>query len=82
MARPTRFEQVTLWFEAKCSIQLSYGRVAEWINVSNEGVSMKGLEEAQRFWVGVAAREHVLRGVEGGFVQFGHGKLAPPKRRA
>ena len=28
MARPERFELPTLWFEARCSIQLSYGRVA------------------------------------------------------
>jgi hypothetical protein len=27
-ARPERFELPTLWFEARCSIQLSYGRVA------------------------------------------------------
>jgi hypothetical protein len=27
MARPERFELPTTWFEAKCSIQLSYGRV-------------------------------------------------------
>jgi hypothetical protein len=26
MVRPERFELPTLWFEAKCSIQLSYGR--------------------------------------------------------
>ena len=26
MARPERFELPTTWFEAKCSIQLSYGR--------------------------------------------------------
>jgi hypothetical protein len=26
-ARPERFELPTLWFEARCSIQLSYGRV-------------------------------------------------------
>ena len=26
MARPERFELPTLWFEARCSIQLSYGR--------------------------------------------------------
>ena len=25
--RPERFELPTLWFEARCSIQLSYGRV-------------------------------------------------------
>ena len=27
MARPERFELPTLWFEARCSIQLSYERV-------------------------------------------------------
>ena len=29
MARPERFELPTLWFEARCSIQLSYGRAGE-----------------------------------------------------
>jgi hypothetical protein len=28
MVRPDRLERPTLWFEARCSIQLSYGRVA------------------------------------------------------
>ena len=28
MARPERFELPTTWFEARYSIQLSYGRVA------------------------------------------------------
>ena len=32
MARPKRFELLTPWFEAKYSIQLSYGR----INSSND----------------------------------------------
>ena len=27
VVRPERFELPTLWFEARCSIQLSYGRV-------------------------------------------------------
>jgi hypothetical protein len=27
LARPERFELPTTWFEARCSIQLSYGRV-------------------------------------------------------
>jgi len=33
-----------------------------------------------RYWIGVASRDHVLRGVEGGFCQLGHGKAAPLKR--
>jgi hypothetical protein len=28
MVRPERFELPTPWFEAKCSIQLSYGRMS------------------------------------------------------
>ena len=28
VARPERLELPTLWFEARCSIQLSYGRAA------------------------------------------------------
>jgi hypothetical protein len=32
MVRPERFELPTLWFEAKCSIQLSYGRL--WLKLS------------------------------------------------
>jgi len=33
-----------------------------------------------RFWIGVACREHVRLGVEGGFAQFSHGQLAPARR--
>jgi hypothetical protein len=33
-----------------------------------------------RYWIGVASREHVLRGVKGGFCQVCHGKQAPLKR--
>jgi hypothetical protein len=36
----------------------------------------------RRFWIGVASRDHVLRGVAGGFCQLGHGKAAPLKRLA
>lgn len=31
-------------------------------------------------WIGVASRDHVRRGVEGGFCQLGHGKAAPLER--
>jgi EVE domain len=35
-----------------------------------------------RYWVGVASKDHVVRGVAGGFCQIGHGKSAPLKRMA
>jgi len=35
-----------------------------------------------RLWIGVASRDHVMRGVEGGFCQLGHGKAAPIRRLA
>jgi predicted RNA-binding protein len=37
-------------------------------------------ERGPRFWIGVASKDHVSKGVEGGFAQFCHGKLAPAKR--
>lgn len=33
-----------------------------------------------RYWIAVASREHVKRGVEGGFMQVCHGKQAPLNR--
>jgi hypothetical protein len=39
MVRPERFELPTLWFEAKCSIQLSYGRgkqVVQTLKIANK----------------------------------------------
>jgi len=33
-----------------------------------------------RYWIGVAAADHIARGVAGGFMQLNHGKLAPLKR--
>jgi hypothetical protein len=33
-----------------------------------------------RYWIGVASRDHVMKGVAGGFCQLGHGKAAPVKR--
>jgi hypothetical protein len=35
---------------------------------------------APQFWVGVVSREHVQRGVAGGFIQLNHGKKAPLQR--
>ncbi len=33
-----------------------------------------------RYWIGVASKEHVMRGVEGGFAQVCHGKESPLKQ--
>jgi hypothetical protein len=33
-----------------------------------------------RFWIGVASRDHVMRGVAGGFCQLSHGKSSPVER--
>ncbi len=32
------------------------------------------------YWIGVASRDHVLKGVAGGFCHLGHGKAAPVQR--
>jgi len=32
-----------------------------------------------RYWIGVASKDHVMRGVEGGFCQLCHGKAQPLK---
>ncbi len=34
----------------------------------------------QRYWIGVASKDHVQKGVEGGFCQLCHGKSNPLKR--
>lgn len=33
-----------------------------------------------RYWIGVASKEHVMRGVQGGFAQVCHGKEGPLKQ--
>lgn len=33
-----------------------------------------------KYWLGVASREHVMRGVKGGFAMLNHGKRAPLDR--
>jgi EVE domain len=33
-----------------------------------------------RYWIGVASKEHVLRGIAGGFCQVCHGKQTPLRR--
>lgn len=35
---------------------------------------------SRRYWIGVASRDHVGRGVAGGFAQLCHGKAAPLAR--
>jgi predicted RNA-binding protein len=38
------------------------------------------MNETRHYWIGVASREHVLLGVQGGFAQFSHGKPGPARR--
>ena len=38
------------------------------------------MDESMRYWIGVASRDHVMKGKSGGFCQLGHGKAAPVKR--
>lgn len=33
-----------------------------------------------RYWIGVASRDHVMKGVAGGFCQLSHGKSGPVRR--
>ena len=33
-----------------------------------------------KYWIGVVSLSHVVRGVQGGFAQLGHGKAAPLRR--
>jgi hypothetical protein len=35
---------------------------------------------ARHGWIGVVSREHVQRGVDGGFIQLNHGKKAPVQK--
>ena len=39
------------------------------------------MSETTRYWIGVASKDHVMRGVEGGFCQLGHGKKTALTRR-
>ena len=36
--------------------------------------------ETTRYWIGAASKDHVMRGVEGGFCQLGHGKKTALER--
>jgi EVE domain len=38
------------------------------------------MDTASRYWIGVASKDHVMKGVEGGFCQLCHGKSNPLKR--
>jgi hypothetical protein len=41
---------------------------------------LKVIMPTPAYWIGVASRAHVKRGIEGNFCQLGHGKHAPVKR--
>lgn len=38
------------------------------------------VQKNTRYWIGVASRDHVIKGVYGGFAQLCHGKEAPLKK--
>lgn len=38
------------------------------------------MKDQPKYWIVVASKNHISRGIEGGFIQAGHGKLAPLKR--
>ncbi|AUD04526.1 EVE domain-containing protein [Spirosoma pollinicola] len=38
------------------------------------------MSESPKYWIVVASKDHVMRGVSGGFMQANHGKQAPLKR--
>ncbi|GAB3705694.1 EVE domain-containing protein [Spirosoma flavus] len=38
------------------------------------------MSNSQQYWIVVASKDHVMRGVTGGFMQANHGKEAPLKR--
>jgi hypothetical protein len=39
-----------------------------------------GKKPMTKYWIGVASRDHVMKGVEGGFCQLGHGKMSAVRR--
>lgn len=41
---------------------------------------MLTLMQNNRYWIGVASRDHVSKAVQGGFAQLCHGKHAPLKK--
>jgi hypothetical protein len=55
MVRPERFELPTLWFEAKCSIQLSYGRVVKVSNIVDSRITGKDYWQMGRYWAAAGA---------------------------
>lgn len=38
------------------------------------------MENKERYWIVAASKDHIKRGVSGGFMQANHGKLPPLKR--
>jgi len=38
------------------------------------------MNESQQYWISVASKDHVMRGIAGGFMQANHGKKAPLQR--
>ncbi|WP_245859452.1 EVE domain-containing protein [Spirosoma aerolatum] len=49
-------------------------------NIGYWGREKTGMNESQQYWIAVASKDHVMRGVSGGFIQANHGKKAPLQR--
>ena len=52
----------------------------ECFRVVSLSLNMKGPTRPRTYWIGVVSKEHVLLGVQGGFIQLNHGKRAPVQR--
>src|SRR4249920_2586056 len=62
MVRPERFELPTLWFVARCSIQLSYGRSTETIRGDFDYSGNSGIDEGVGACHALAYSKHLMRG--------------------
>lgn len=43
-------------------------------------VDVNTMQSKTRYWIGVASRDHVIKGVQGEFAQLCHGKKTPLKK--
>ena len=75
VVRPERFELPTLWFEAKCSIQLSYGRTLRNASSVNQSYRLAYLSHRSPNWgrwrriIHIGNHRNCLHDVESGTTQ-------------